>query len=126
MWTIFRLFLFVKAGKYKGPALTVAFLGLIVSAGSIHVDPAKVKAAVDWHQAPNQEAFAAVPGLSLGANSTLATPSAPVHLPSSGLLWQTTGALVFVQTVFESAFDLILTITTHFVDIHQHMETETI
>lgn len=40
--------LFVKAEKYHFHSDTVYFLGLIVSAGSIQMDPAKVEAVKDW------------------------------------------------------------------------------
>jgi hypothetical protein len=42
--------LFVKAEKYEFHRSTIVFLGYIISAGSVQMDPRKVRAMMDWSQ----------------------------------------------------------------------------
>ncbi|KAK3554534.1 hypothetical protein QTP70_024444 [Hemibagrus guttatus] len=61
MWRVLERLLqdqlFVNAEKCQFHSDTVSFLGFIVSAGSIQMDPAKVEAVKDWLPTPSAHLF---------------------------------------------------------------------
>ena len=40
--------LYLKRKKYEFHKTEIEFLGIIISCGTIHIDPVKVKAIMDW------------------------------------------------------------------------------
>ena len=81
--------LFVKAEKCEFHRSTTSFLGYIIAAGNVQMDPGKVRAVVDWPQPMSSVQLQHFLGFThfyhrfIQGYSTLAFPFQPSSLPKS-------------------------------------------
>ena len=85
--------LFIKAEKCEFHRSTISFLGYIIAAGSVQMDPGKVRAVVDWPQPTSRVQLQRFLGFAnfyrcfIRGYSTLASPLSALTSPKVLFMW---------------------------------------